>query len=224
MDQLLPGRCVVCGLAAVPPGICPGCRQGLPWVEQGCPVCGLPLPGADPVACGRCLRQPPPFDAVASAFWYEFPIRELIHRYKFQRDMAAGGVLAALWAGRIAPPPRCSPDYLVPVPLHGWRLLRRGFNQAHDLARLIGRATGVPLLPHGLQRSRRTPQQAGLGAAQRRRNLHGAFRWRGRALQGEKLALVDDVMTTGATLRECASTLKRAGAGRVEAWVLARAV
>jgi ComF family protein len=224
MDHLLPACCIVCGLPAASPGICEGCRHGLPWSSSACPVCGLPVPDVGPVACGRCLYRPPPLDAVAGAFWYEFPVRELIHRYKFHRDMAAGGVLAALWAMRAGPTTGSIPDYLVPVPLHGWRLLRRGFNQAYDLARLIGRARGVALLPRGLRRTLPTPHQAGLDAAARRRNLDGAFRWRGRPLEGEHLALVDDVMTTGATLRECARTLKRAGAGRVDAWVLARAI
>lgn len=223
IDYLLPACCVVCRLPAAPSGMCHGCREGLPWSGNACTVCGLPLPGGVPQHCGRCLRRRPPFDGVTSAFWYQFPVRELIRRYKFQRDVAAGGALAALWAERIAGTHPVRPDYVVPVPSHGWRLLRRGFNQAYDLARRVSRDTGLPLLHHDLRRSRHTRQQAGLDAASRRRNLSGAFRWHGQALQGECLALVDDVMTTGATIEACARTLKLAGAGRVEVWVLARA-
>lgn len=224
LDRLLPRQCVVCGLAAEALGLCQGCRSGLPWCSAACPVCGLPLPTGAVPACGACLDRPPPFQSLTSAFWYEFPIRKLLWQYKFHRNLAAGHALCGLLAGRLVQlgPPR--PDYLVPVPLHGLRLFRRGFNQAFDLARVTGSQANIPLLARSLRRTRHTRQQAGLEARARRGNLRQAFAWRGRPLDGEHLALIDDVMTTGATARECVTALKRAGAGRIDVWVLARAV
>jgi len=116
------------------------------------------------------------------------------------------------------------PDMLVPVPLHRWRMFKRGFNQASEMAVYAGRVFQAQVLTGALRRRRNTPAQSGLSRRQRRKNLNGAFDWRGGVKPGRHVALVDDVMTTGSTLTECARVLKRAGAKRVDVWVAARAV
>ncbi len=232
---LLPPRCLVCG----EPGsggrdLCEACQRALPWNRCACMHCGLPLfapeasPGAteggtapEPLVCGRCLRRPPPLERVHAAFRYGFPVDRLLPRFKFHRDLAAGRELAhALRRSLEEAAGRERPDALVPVPLHPARLRERGYNQALELARPLARAFAIPLAPEALERVRDTAPQSGLGALARRRNPRGAFE--AGAAPPAHVVLVDDVMTTGATLSECAKVLRRAGARRVDAWVVAR--
>ncbi len=223
LDTFLPCRCLVCGLSSGPGGLCVQCTSGLPFCTEACPRCGLPLGAGRASACGACQRHPPLQNAVFGALWYEFPARQLITRYKFQRNTAAGGALSRLLSEQLVSRKASLPSALVPVPLHPWRLFHRGFNQAYDIARLLGNDLGIKLRGSELRRTRHTPRQSGLEAKARRRNLAGAFYWRGRPLAGDHLALVDDVMTTGSTVRECCKVLKQAGADRVDVWVVARA-
>jgi len=116
------------------------------------------------------------------------------------------------------------PDVLIPVPLHRVRMIKRGFNQACELGSYASRALGIPQLTTGLRRKRNTKAQSGLSRIQRRRNVRGAFYWHGRNTPGRHVALIDDVMTTGTTVSECARVLKKAGAQRVDVWVATRAV
>lgn len=216
---LLPPRCLVCELpGADGRDLCQACRDALPWPGPACPRCALPVPGGG--TCGRCLRRPPAWDAAVAALDYRFPLDRLLPRFKFHADLAAGRLLAQ-WlgdalAGAVVPP------LLVPVPLHAARLRQRGYDQALELARPLGRALGRPVRADGLRRLRATASQTTLGAAARRVNVRGAFA----AAPGpwpECVALVDDVMTTGATLGDCARALRQAGVVRIEAWVVARA-
>jgi ComF family protein len=222
-DRILPRRCLVCSLGCGPEGICVDCLRDLPWNRSPCQRCGLPLPGGVGGTCGACLLRPPPFHYVVSPLLYRFPVRQLIRQFKFRRNFAAGAALTGLLGRHLLANGTDPPDCLVPVPMHGARLLFRGFNQAHDIARQLGRTSGTPLLDHDLRRPRRTRAQTGLDAIERRRNLRGAFAWHGRVLAGKHVALVDDVMTTGTTVGECTRVLRKAGAERVDIWVLARA-
>lgn len=187
-----------------------------------CPRCALPLSTPAPL-CGECLTHEPPFTAACAPFVYASPFDQLMMRFKFGRNLAAGSVLAELWldALRASPPPR--PDALLPVPLHPLRLRERGYNQALELARPLGRALDIALRADLLERTRATSAQSNLDAVERRRNLRGAFAIMKNVALPAHVALVDDVMTTGTTLRECARTLLRAGVARVDVWVLARA-
>lgn len=213
------GCCLLCQASTSLP-LCQPCVKGLPGLEPGCAYCALPLKAGDPL-CGRCLQQPPAWTSASIPLRYAFPIDRLVVRFKFQRSLVAGAALAqAMLRGPQPRPP--SRPWLVPVPLHWTRERWRGFNQARELALLLSRNCGWPLAPGRLLRSRRTPAQAGLGRRQRQRNLRRAFRWHGPALAGRSLLLVDDVMTTGATLRACASALD--GAGWLGIWVSARAL
>jgi ComF family protein len=223
-----PPRCLVCR----EPGyggrdLCRACTAALPWNRAACARCALPLPtpeethGAEP-ACGRCLRRrPPPLAAVHAAFVYAFPVDRLLPRLKFHQDLAAGRLLAELMADAFFRLPR--PDALLPVPLHSSRLRQRGYDQAMELARPVGRLLCVPVLGNRLHRCRATAAQSLLDAPARRRNLRGAFTVPGAAVLPAHVALLDDVMTTGATVHAAAAALRAAGVRRIDAWVCARA-
>ena len=170
--------------------------------------------------CPACTARPPPLDGTHAAFDYAFPLDRLLPRLKFHRDFAAGRVLAQCMAERFAALPR--PQALVPVPLHRGRLRQRGYDQALELARPLAKTLDLPLQAGLLQRCRATRAQSRLDADARGRNLRGAFRVDTRATLPAHVALVDDVMTTGATLHAAAETLRAAGVARVDAWVCAR--
>jgi ComF family protein len=221
---LLPPTCLVCAEAGCDGhDLCADCIAALPWNRSACPLCGIPMAVAGD-ACGHCLKKPPPVAQTHAAFRYGFPLDRLLPRFKFHRDLAAGRELAGWMARALRAIER--PQALIAVPLHPRRLRERGYNQALELARPLASAFELPILRHALHRTRDTAPQAGLGALARRRNPRGAFAV-GRDLRpGARLpahvALVDDVMTTGATLYACAKALQRAGVARVDVWVMAR--
>lgn len=217
---LLPWRCLLCegaGMDGV--DLCADCAAEWPRNRTCCARCALPLP-APAALCGECLRRAPPWDAAWAPFRYGWPLDRLEARFKFGRDLAAGRALATLWQRE--PMPLAKPGLLLAVPLHRARLRQRGYNQALELARPLARHLAVPLRHDVLLRRRGTVAQTELDAAARRRNVRGAFALRpGMALPGH-VAILDDVMTTGATLAECTRVLKRAGVQRVDVWALAR--
>lgn len=203
--------------------LCTRCAATLPWLRAACLRCAIPLPGTGAGAsCGQCQRRPPVLAETHATFLYGAPVDRLLPRLKFHRDLAAGRLLASCMAEAFATLPR--PDALIAVPLHPSRLRRRGYDQALELARPLARALAIPLLQGPLVRGRATTAQSRLDAAQRQRNVRNAFQTQtrpGQPLPGH-VALVDDVMTTGATLRAAAVALRRAGVARVDAWVCAR--
>lgn len=218
---LLPPRCLLCG-ADGDQGLdlCRECAAELPRNRSCCARCALPL--ALPVAlCGQCQRKPPPWDAAWAPFRYGWPLDRLEARFKFARDLAAGRSLVALWQRESAEAER--PSLIVPVPLHRERLRRRGYNQAWELARPLAHALGVKARHDLLLRHAPTAAQTDLDAVARRRNVRGAFAVKPAVALPAHIAILDDVMTTGATLAECARVLKRAGVIRVDVWALARA-
>jgi ComF family protein len=225
---VLPLHCLLCGGdGAQRRDLCSACAADLLRNQCCCPRCALPLQTPAPL-CGECLQRPPPFDAAFAPFVYAHPLDLLMTRLKFGHNLAAGRVLSELWIEAIATFAPAQPALFVPVPLHASRLRERGYNQALELIRPVARVLRVPLAEAMLSRTRATPAQVNLDAATRRRNLRGAFDADASALgaiAGEcaHIALVDDVMTTGTTLRECARVLRRAGAGRIDVWALARA-
>jgi len=155
---------------------------------------------------------------------YEFPADRLVQAFKFKRQLAAGRILSHLMCEQVIGRGIPHPDALIPVPLHSFRMIKRGFNQAYELGNYLGRILDIPLLGSSLRRNRNTKAQSGLSRKQRRKNVRGAFYWRGRTLPGKHIALVDDVMTTGTTMAECTRVLKKAGARRVDVWLAARAI
>ena len=217
---LFPPTCLVCS----EPGVadrdaCPACLASLPWLESACRRCALPLPAMETAdaLCGACRQGTSPLQRVQAAFLYAAPVDGLLRRFKFHHDLAAGRLLSQLMAERLAEVDR--PQALVPVPLHVSRLRQRGYDQTLELARPLARRLGLPLVT-GLRRVRATAAQSELDAAKRRRNLRNAFVAAGPL--PSHVALVDDVMTTGATLQAAARALHRAGVERVDAWVCAR--
>jgi len=220
---LLPPRCLLCGgRGANTRDLCEGCARDFPRNDVCCPRCALPLKTPAPL-CGECLDREPPFASAWAPFRYAHPLDLLEARFKFRGDLAAGRVLADLMIERAVDDAPARPDLIVAVPLHVSRLRERGYNQAFELAKPVAGALGVPIARNGLARIRATPAQTGLDAAARRRNLRGAFAVPRGASLPKHIALFDDVVTTGATVRECARVLRRAGVERIDVWALARA-
>jgi ComF family protein len=223
LDRVWPRFCLVCGLDSPGhPDCCPACRSQLPPAEPACRRCALVLP-REVERCGHCISAAPAFDAAHAGFAYGPPIASLVQRFKFSRDLAAGRVLAMLLAGQLARRGVPRPDLMIPVPLNWRRRWRRGFNQAELLCRDLSRHFGGLPWCDALIRQRATPAQSALPAGKRRGNVRGAFALRPLPPGVHTVALVDDVMTTGATLAECARVLKKSGVARVEVWVVARA-
>lgn len=224
-NWLYPPTCILCGdPAPVHRDLCPGCQGDLTPNEPCCPVCALPAPvGAGDLPCGRCLKKNPLFDRCLAPFRYLPPADELIGGLKFRGRLSHARVMGELMAdhlvGRVAGDDY--PQVLIPVPLHPRRLRERSFNQAMELARPVARRLGIPLHAQGCRRRIATPQQTGLSALERRRNLRGAFTVS--QLAGiEHAAIIDDVVTTGATVTEMTRVLRRAGVARIEVWAVCR--
>ena len=218
-NALLPQDCFLCAAPAGDELLCAPCSASLPRLTaERCPLCALPTPGA--AVCGACLKQMPHFDATQAVFRYEFPADHLIQSLKYAHRLASADFLGRALA-QLAIPFR--PDLILPVPLAPARLAERGFNQALEIARPLSRALGVPLEISHVHRRRDTAPQASLPWKERRKNIRHAFEC-DIDLAGKTVLVVDDVMTTGATLDELARTLKAHGAARVENLVLARAL
>jgi ComF family protein len=217
VDLAVPDSCQLCGDAASGTPLCRGCAGDLPWIGTACPVCARPVDVAGP--CGRCLARPPRWHAAIAPLAWAFPVDRLVARLKYGGAITHARLLGDLLADAVE---GRRVDVIVPVPLHPERLRSRGYNQALEIARSAARRLGVPLRPRGAERVRPTPPQAGLPAKQRLRNVKGAFASVGR-FDGLAVAIVDDVLTTGATASDLARALLRAGAARVEVWTGARA-
>jgi ComF family protein len=218
---VFPPRCLLCGArGSNGRDLCEGCAADLPRNRVCCARCALPLKAAAAL-CGECIKREPPFAATFAPFEYAHPLDLLLVRLKFSRNLAAGRVLAQLALDAFNENAIAMPQAIVPVPLHLDRLRERGYNQAQELARPLAQKLGVPVREL-LIRVRATAAQSDLVATERRRNVRGAFEVIANELPAH-VALVDDVMTTGTTVRECARTLRRAGVERVDVWVLARA-
>ncbi len=218
-------RCLLCAAPSRDDILCHGCIRDLPLNHPSCPICALPLPAGHHGLCAGCLRRPPCYERAACSFLYGFPIDRLIHLAKYRQRIDLARALGCLMVRH--PPawvqyPDDNPPLLVPVPLHPLRQLLRGYNQAHELCRPLADTLGLCLEPGALRRTRYSAPQQRLRGSQRRRNLAGIFQAEDRIVRGRPVLIVDDVMTTGATLEAAASALKRAGALRIEAWCLAR--
>jgi ComF family protein len=216
-----PGRCAVCGAWPAQP-LCDGCRARFAGPRHRCERCALPLP-AGVRTCGACVREPPPLDACFAAVDYAFPWSGLVGRFKFQGEPGWAATLARCMGGvaGVDQELACA-DAVLPMPLAPARLAERGFNQAWLLARQLA---GPKSDAHLLLRLRETGSQAALDRAARQRNVEGAFGvepLRANELKGRRVVLVDDVMTSGASLHAAARALRQAGAARVSAVVLAR--
>ncbi len=229
VDLLLPSTCPLCSTrlgSGHHDTFCPDCLSGItPLPEARCPLCALPFITEQGSAhlCGECLRKRPPFSRVTAVGIYDGALRSAIHRFKYQGAIDLDQPLADLLRQSLEVAPDFNPpDLIIPVPLHASRLRERTYNQSLLLARKLGRPWGVPVPTRRLLRIRPSETQQGLSASARHHNLKGAFALSD-PLQGERVLLIDDVMTTGATVHECARALRAGGASEVSVAVLARA-
>lgn len=218
--------CLLCNLRTLQErAICLDCELDLPWLGAHCQICALPLPSEGQV-CGECLRKPPAYARVEALWRFRFPVDSLISQFKHQSRWPYGRLLAELMAEHLRHAfaqnlPR--PDYLLPVPLAKQRLRQRGFNQAGMLADWLGKTLALPVAHNWLQRPVNTAAQQQLAAAARKRNLRQAFHLAHEiTVKDRHLAIVDDVLTTGATAEAIARLLHKAGAARVDIYCLAR--
>ena len=229
LDLVLPPLCLSCRKpVARQGGLCADCWGALHFLtDPACLRCGQPFAEQrqEGLVCGACLADPPPFDRARAAFRYDDASKGLVLSFKHADRPGLARYLAP-WMARAAGPMLADADLIVPVPLHRWRLLHRRYNQAALLAMALAKRSGVPCMPDLLRRARRTPPQGTLGRDARARNVKGAIRL-GKAIdfvKEKRILLVDDVLTTGATLGECVRSLREAGAARVDVVTLARVV
>ena len=217
--HLLPAQpCLLCGAMSDDGLCCSACRAALPYLDADlCPVCARPVPGS--AICGQCLQHPPAFEHTVAAFAYAFPLDQLVKALKFREQLILVNFLADALAARI----RERADGVMALPLHPQRLRSRGFNQSQLLAARIAQQLKLPLLTGCVERVRDTPPQSSLPWQARAKNMRSAFAVTcGTEIQGKHIAIVDDVMTSGASLGALATALKQAGARAVSAWVVAR--
>lgn len=213
--------CVLCDQSTLDT-VCEPCKLSLSTSTHACPVCAAP---SHQQICGACLRDQPHFDASIAAFIYQYPLDRLVQAFKFGANFTLVDFFADALAAKILlhintlPPP----TRIIALPLANKRLATRGFNQSALLADALARRLTLKVAHHGLRRIRETPPQTGLSKALRLKNIKGAFECVS-DFSGQHIAVVDDVMTTGATLSEAAKVLKQAGAASVSAWIIARAV
>lgn len=211
--------CVLCAAPARQVHLCEACHTNLPWHQQAqCPLCALP--SADNAICGACQKRPPAFDATRAALVYQHPVSALVQQYKYGHSLYLGRVLAQALRRRLGDAVQV--DALVPMPLSVRRLRERGFNQAHEIAKHLAHDFALPLAWDTCSRVRDTRAQTELPVDARAANVRGAFAVQ-RAVPA-RVAIVDDVMTSGASVQELSRVLKQASAQRVEVWVVARAL
>ena len=216
--RLMAPACLLCGGRGDNAGLCKGCHDSLPWLTgMHCPVCAIPNPTGE--RCGRCVSKPPLFDRVVAAFTYEFPATVLIQGLKYRGDLACSRPLAAGLANALDKEPY--PDLIMPMPLARARLAGRGFNQALEISRRVATEFDLNICVDICRRTREGTPQAVLPWKQRATNIRNAFVC-DFDVNGKSVAVIDDVLTTGATLNELAQTLKSRGAREVIGWIAAR--
>lgn len=215
----LPQSCVLCRSPSGNALVCAACVNAMPTDACACPRCALGGVDNDAV-CGTCLAKPPPFDATIAAWRYAFPADRLLQAFKYAGMLALAEPFAGALADAVAARDAARPDLVIAIPLSLRRQRERGFNHAHEIARRLAIRLDLSL-EHALSRTRDAPPQAGLTLRERARNLRDAFA-ASRSVSGRAVAIVDDVMTTGATLRAASRALRAAGAARIDAWVVAR--
>lgn len=218
LQRALPQVCMLCAAPSGNALLCESCEAALPRIGSACPLCGVP--SAVPIICGACLARAPPFEATVAAWVYAFPVDQLLQAFKYASALSLAAAFADELCAAVRRRTDARADTIVALPLAPVRQRARGFNQAHEIARRVGAMLRLPVL-RGLARVRDSPPQATLAWESRARNVRDAFVG-AHSLRGRRIAIIDDVMTTGATLSAAAKAARRAGALAVEAWVVAR--
>lgn len=213
---LLPYHCLLCDEMHSNAAICQHCLADLPWnPANSCLQCGLV---ANNLICGHCLKQPPHYDRTHAVFNYIYPVAAILQHYKYRHVLHISQVMGEFLADKIIGKPI---DALIAMPLHPNRILNRGFNQSLEIAKIVAKISGIPLDIASCHRVIDTPPQASLPLKARVNNIKGAFKCTG-DFAGKRIALIDDVMTSGASLDELAKSIKKAGAAEVHCFVIAR--
>lgn len=221
VNTLFKQKCLLCdaqsdALEANIHAVCKACLNELPrHPKTSCPQCGLSSGGQ---LCGSCISSPPDFDVTTSVFLYDFPIDSMMVRYKYGNMLSLCAFFGQILSEKVD---LNNVDLIIPMPMHPARIKERGFNQAHEIAKVLTKNCKEKLDFKSVERIKLTPPQASLPLKERVKNIKGAFKVSG-DLSGKRIAIVDDVMTTGASLNELAKTLKKSGASHVECWVIAR--
>lgn len=223
LDKIFPGHCQLCS-DKIPYNemICIVCKQALPWLKHTCQRCAVPMINPNQGICGQCQSHAPYYDQVYSLFYYRQPVSKLIIGLKFHHRLTLARLLGHLMAEYLLNQMDASPEAIIPVPLHPRRMRERGFNQACELARTINKRWDIKVRSSAVERLQDNPPQVTLSRKQRLINTRGAFRICER-LPKRHLLIIDDVMTTGATVNELARILKHEGIERVDVLTLARA-
>jgi len=218
---LLPTFCLLCHTKTLGDALCSPCFEELPWQVHNCVRCGLSL--SETQICGECAKNPPPYDHTVCLFDYQTPIAQLILSLKFAGKLAYAKLLGELMTARIAQHYQTEniPELIIPVPLHVQRLKERGYNQALEIARPIAKQLKMALDVTSCVRVLPTLPQAMSQLDTRKQNMKDAFEVK-QVLQAKHVAIIDDVVTTGSTVAELASVLKKAGVARVDVWCCAR--
>lgn len=225
LNTILSPICLICGFSThTASNLCDACQQCLPILPHHCQYCAQFLPVATVSICGKCQQSRPPFDKVYAIGPYAAGIKQLIRQLKFQQQLTAAQVLGMLLVSRIQTAwyqNQRLPDLILPIPLHIGRLKERGFNQAIEIARPIQKHCRLPMHVTGITRAKPTLAQSGLTFQQRQANMQQAFEINN-DYTGCNVALLDDVMTTGSTLRAISDKLKQHGVSRIDVWCCAR--
>lgn len=225
LSRFLPGYCFLCRARSQRSrDLCVYCEHDLPYLGSHCLRCALPLPNSQhPLICGHCLRQSTVIDRTIALFRYDSPLPQWLYSIKFRHHMGYLTVLGELLASHLNQilSPSEYPEMIIPMPLHPHRQQKRGFNQAMELAKFIGKIINIPVENHYCHRIRDTEQQSQLPFEERKRNLRSAFRVDTR-LCTKSVAIVDDVVTTGATVRSLAKALRTQGVSQISVWCAAR--
>ncbi|HEC83729.1 MAG: ComF family protein [Candidatus Parabeggiatoa sp. nov. 2] len=214
---LLPQSCFLCGDTSAQP-VCAACLADLPYRNIACICCAKPLEEVS--ICTQCKKEPPPYTHTQAVFSYTYPVNKLISAAKYNQNLALLNLLGNLMAQHLMIEPR--PDVLIPVPLHPKRLRYRGYNQSLELAKCLTRQTGILFNHTACQRIKNTRPQVGLSAFDRQTNIKDAFTVRRLKPHWQHIAIIDDVMTTGGTVKELTNQLINAGVQRVDVWCCAR--
>ena len=218
--------CVLCDAkTTMNMSLCEACLEDLPRIKDSCYRCGMPLKNKLEIAlCGQCQLSPPPIDYLISSLEYAYPVGYLISQLKFQYQLSHAKIFSQLLLTKLETYYKQSamPEIIIPIPLHKKRIRERGFNQALEIARPIAKTLNIPLATRLIQRVKYTQAQSLLNAKERRKNLHNSFAIT-QAISAEHIVLLDDVVTTGATVYELAYLLKKQGVKTVGVWSVARA-
>ncbi len=229
--SIFPSQCLLCARSLKGDLVCVNCQYDLPhcYGLSLCLQCGLRIESLDNL-CGHCVKQPPAFSRSYIPFAYEHPIDHLIHKFKYRRNLTSGKLLGQMLVEYLKHHGQeqtdwVSPDLILPAPMHWLRRWQRGFNQAEILAGYVAQELSIPVATRIVKRRYKTPAQKELSRSERQKNLRQAFAISTKDLaqvKGKNIAIVDDVVTTTATVRELSQLLLKAGARDIQVWALAR--